>query len=171
MEQLVVRMASDPAFAEEVRADPTSALASYELSEAERDSLAGLGGDQAGSTATLGTRQSKSSLLFGLHTGGAEHAATHAADLSHTHGGAGAVTHTDHVATPAVHHAAPHPHVPAPHHPGTVAIGTAPHVTNPPAGTPGPDGTVADGNGGFTSPIHVNPAAGTVNPDGSVSDG
>jgi hypothetical protein len=66
MQDLVVRMAADPLFAEQVRDDPGGALAPYELTGAERAMLAGLGGDVAPGTAPLEARQSKSSLFFAM---------------------------------------------------------------------------------------------------------
>jgi hypothetical protein len=62
------RMATDPAFATTVRANPASALAGYDLSEAERQNLAlmetaGPATNSVPAAATLATRRSKSSML------------------------------------------------------------------------------------------------------------
>jgi hypothetical protein len=66
LEELTVRMASEPAFAEQVRLDSQNALAGYDLDQPERAQLAALAGDDAVGAVRLGARQSKSSLFFSM---------------------------------------------------------------------------------------------------------
>lgn len=65
-ERAIERMATDPAYAAAVRANPGAALTGYDLSDAERQHLAGMQSAvpaAAPSPATLATRRSKSSVL------------------------------------------------------------------------------------------------------------
>jgi hypothetical protein len=66
LRDLVARMATDPAFAEQVRADPSGVAASHALTVEEVEALGQLS-DGSGATgpSMLDARLSKSSLLFG----------------------------------------------------------------------------------------------------------
>jgi hypothetical protein len=72
LQDLIVRMAADPAFADQVRANP-SLLGSYDLTAEERGSLAALTGDTGSGVEGLATRQSKS-VLFPMMGGHDAHA-------------------------------------------------------------------------------------------------
>ena len=63
MQELIVRMASDGAFADQVRADP-GLLDSYDLTTEERARLIALEGDLAAGAYGLGSRESKSSMFM-----------------------------------------------------------------------------------------------------------
>jgi hypothetical protein len=78
LQDLIVRMAADPAFADQVRANP-ALLSSYELTDGERQSLASLSADAGAGASGLAQRQSKSSLFFtGMpHDVGAHGVQTH----------------------------------------------------------------------------------------------
>ncbi len=60
---LIARMASDPEFARNVASNPASSLAGYDLTDAERQSLAKLGADSSAQAQALGERLSKSALF------------------------------------------------------------------------------------------------------------
>ena len=64
LQDLIIRMAADPTFAERVRNSPTEALAGLELTADEVGRLAALSADTEGNVEALGERQSKSSLFF-----------------------------------------------------------------------------------------------------------
>ncbi|MEA2684479.1 MAG: hypothetical protein QOK05_2807 [Chloroflexota bacterium] len=110
LQELIVRMASDAAFADAVQSDP-AILDSYDLAPDERSHLVSLQGDLVGGAQGLGSRESKSS-IFNL-MGGFGDAGHHVpvgshSDLPPVHHpvGDGGDPPPVHAATP-VHEAAP----------------------------------------------------------------
>lgn len=115
LQDLVIRMATDAAFAENVRMDPAGALGGFDLTPDEIGQLTSLTGDSAGGVQGLATRQSKSGLLFmGAHPTQTDtsHLAAGPPVMDHAAPVADApVVHTPvvHVDTPVVHDAPPPP--------------------------------------------------------------
>ncbi len=84
----IVRMATDPQFAERVHTDPASVAAEYGLTPGDLTMLTALrdGADQPGA-AVLDDRLSKSSLFFGGAAGLVAHNAAHAGLQCNGHAG------------------------------------------------------------------------------------
>src|SRR5438876_949252 len=95
--QVILRMATDPAYAASVQADSAAALAGLDLSADEVATIASLGPDSDGGVTRLGPRSSKSALFFGsaLHdaTAPVAHHGADAAQHTPAHGGSTALPH------------------------------------------------------------------------------
>ena len=78
LQELVVRMATDAGFADQVRSAPGVTLGAFDLTPDEVAQLSSLGADTGASAEGLAARQSKSSLLFmGVHHGALGHTGLH----------------------------------------------------------------------------------------------
>ena len=62
LQELTIRMATDPGFASQVGADPAT-LDGFDLTPAERTQLVSLDADQGAGAAGLGSRESKSGIM------------------------------------------------------------------------------------------------------------
>jgi hypothetical protein len=112
LQELVVRMATDAAFADRVRSAPAQTLGAFDLTPEEVAQLSSLGADAGATSEGLAARQSKSSLFFmgahhvehgaightGFHDPGAPHVNLHDPGTLHgaqTHSSVGPQSHMD----------------------------------------------------------------------------
>ncbi len=82
-DRVIARMAQEPGFHALVRADATSALAAYDLTDEERSLVLALAPDHEEHASTLTPRSSKSALFFGTALSDAAATPAHGASAAH----------------------------------------------------------------------------------------